>query len=249
VIIDSIHFVGYSFANWLRKDIAGAQTWVIDSIHGVSGSPCAKISGYAGTSNVNEDWLISPAMNFNDYNNEKLSFQSAYKYAGPALEAYISNDYDGAGDPNDFTWSPLTATWSAGNWVWTPSGSINISGTNGQHVYVGFKYTSTATESATWELDDIIIMGDLIIGMDENRTKNDFQVTPNPATDRCNLQFGNAVSREIRLVNLLGNTISVTNTENSSITLSLGNLASGIYFIQVTAAGSKTPSVRKLVVE
>ena len=249
VIIDSIHFAGYSFANWLRKDITGAQGWVIDSIHGVSGSPCAKISGYAGTSNVNEDWLISPSMNFDNYNNEKLSFQSAYKYSGPALEAYISNDYDGAGDPNDFTWTLLTATWSAGNWVWTPSGSINISATNGQHVYVGFKYTSTATESSTWELDDIVVMGDLIIGMQENRMQNEFSVSPNPATDRCTLRFGNAASREIRVISLLGNTVAESTTAQATCTLSLGNLAGGVYFIQVTTEGSKTPAVRKLVVE
>ncbi len=250
VIIDSIHFSNYNFADWILKSVTGAQVWTIDSIHGMNGGPCAKISGYAGASNENEDWLITPAMNFNNYNNELLTFQSAYKYTGPPLMALISNDYDGSTNPNDFTWTALSPAWSAGNWVWTPSGNVNVSATSGTQVYIGFKYTSTATESSTWELDDILITGDLIIGIDEKSSSQAaFSVSPNPASGKCTLKFSNDGKKEIRVVSLIGTPVMEAATEQASYSLNLSSLAPGIYFVQVSLPDSKTTQVRKLIVQ
>jgi hypothetical protein len=248
VIIDSIHFTNYTFGNWILKNIAGDQVWAIDSIHGVSGSPCAKMSGYAGVSNVNEDWLISPALNFNEYTNEVLTFQSAYKYTGPPLEVMISNDYDGVTNPNDFSWTTLTATWSPGNWVWTPSGNINVSNVTGSAVYIGFKYTSTAIESSTWELDNIIIMGDLIIGMNDQKKESiEMSVSPNPASDRCVVRFGSASEREIRVISVVGKVIHREMTDRKSVTFDLSGLRGGIYFVQAIEAGKITATAKLIV--
>jgi hypothetical protein len=249
VIIDSIHFTNKTFGNWILKNVTGAEVWVVDSIHGINGGPCGKMSGYAGQSNVNEDWLISPAMNFNLYNNEALTFQSAYKYTGAPLEALISNDYDGTTNPGDFTWTPLTATWSAGNYAWTPSGTVNVSGTSGTHVYVGFKYTSDATAASTWELDDIVITGDLIIGINEKTTADgEFSVSPNPASGKCTLKFNNELKKEIRVISVIGSTVLETATDQMNYSLNLNSLTSGIYFIQVSIPAAKSTQVRKLVI-
>ncbi|MCX6306147.1 MAG: choice-of-anchor J domain-containing protein [Bacteroidetes bacterium] len=249
VIIDSIHFTNRTFGNWILKNVTGAEVWVTDSIHGINGSPCAKMSGYAGQSNVNEDWLITPAMNFDIYLTEALTFQSAYKYTGAPLEALISNDYDGATNPGDFTWTPLTATWSAGNYVWTPSGTIDVSGTNGTHVYIGFKYTSDATAASTWELDDIVITGDKIIGMGE-KTANEgsFTVNPNPASEKCSLRFSNEGTKEIRVTSVIGSPVMETSTDQMNLSLNLNSLTPGIYFVQVYNPTAKTTQVRKLII-
>ncbi|HNY04036.1 MAG TPA: choice-of-anchor J domain-containing protein, partial [Bacteroidales bacterium] len=249
VIIDSIHFSSLNFANWIVKNVTGDSTWVVDAIHGVNAGPCAKMSGYYNTmSNVNEDWLISPAMNFNLYNNENLTFQSAYKYTGDPLQVMVSNDYDGTSNPADFSWAPLTATWSAGNWVWTPSGNISLSSVNGTQVYVGFKYTSTATASSTWELDDIVITGELIIGMDDKTPAAEFSVSPNPATDRCVIRFNAEGPKVIRLVSLVGNTLLEQTTSQKSHTVNFGSIPAGIYFLKVFLPESNTTVVRKLIV-
>lgn len=248
VIIDSIHFSGYNFSDWILKSITGAQTWVIDSIHGVNNGPCAKISGYAGSSNINEDWIITPAMNFNLYNSEALNFQSAYKYTGPPLECLISNDYDGVSNPGDFAWTALAPTWSAGNWVWTPSGNINVSGTNGTQVYIAFKYTSTATESSTWELDDIVITGDLIIGMNEADKSAGFSIVPNPASGYCRLAFGDNQNREIKIISVVGNSVFETTTDQKTYVLNVSSLPKGIYFVKVTSTGNNS-QLQKLIVK
>lgn len=247
VIIDSVHFTNYTMGNWQAKNVIGEQVWMVDSIHGVNGTPCIKMSGFANSvSNVNEDWFISKALNFNMYNNERLNFQSAYKYTGPALECLISNDYDGQGNPGDFAWTPLTATWSAGNWVWTPSGNINVSMVNGTAVYIGFKYTSTATESSTWELDDIIITGDVIIGLDESKSIEGFAIRPNPAAGECTLQFGTSADRTVELLSMTGVTLTRTATGNQSLTLDLEGFAPGLYFVRVSSG--KYSKTEKLVI-
>jgi hypothetical protein len=248
-IIDSIHFTNKTFSNWIRKSVVGDQVWGIDSIH-LAGNPFASMSGFLVQSNVNEDWLISPAMNFNLYTNEILTFVSAYKYTGDPLQALISNDYDGVTNPGDFTWTPLTAAWSAGNFVWASSGPVSVSGTNGTHVYIGFKYTSTAVASSTWELDDIVITGDRIIGMGE-KTANDggFSVTPNPASGKCSVRFNHEGNKEIRVISVIGTAVLETSTDQMNFSMNLSSLAPGIYFVQVSVPETKSVQVRKLIVQ
>ncbi|MCX6268490.1 MAG: choice-of-anchor J domain-containing protein [Bacteroidetes bacterium] len=250
VVIDSIHFTNKTFNNWILKSVTGAEVWAIDSIHGINGGPCAKMSGYAGASNVNEDWLISPKMNFDLYNNEALTFQSAYKYTGPPLEALISNDYDGLTNPGDFTWIPLTATWSPGNYAWTPSGTVDVSGTSGTAVYVGFRYMSDATASSTWELDDIVITGDVIEGINQRFVnEGGFSVNPNPASGKCSLKFNTDGTKEIRVISVIGSTVMETATDQMNFSLNLNSLSSGVYFVQVSMPASKSTQVRKLIVQ
>ncbi|MCK9421179.1 MAG: choice-of-anchor J domain-containing protein [Bacteroidales bacterium] len=159
-VIASENFNSGTFGLWTKMKVIGDTSWIIDLTHGVGNTPCAKASGFwSSSSHVTEIWLLSPPMNFDQYTDEVLSFQTAKYYAGPDLQVLISSDYNGTGNPNDFTWTPLTATLCPGSWVWTSSGNVDVSAYAGANVYVGFKYTSTDTESSTWEVDDIVILG------------------------------------------------------------------------------------------
>ena len=249
-IIDSIHFTNKTFSNWIVKNVTGAQVWSIDSIH-LAGNPFTSMSGYAGgANNVNEDWLISPAMNFNLYNNEALSFVSAYKYTGAPLECLISNDYDGVTNPGDFTWTALAPAWSAGNFVWAPSGNVNVSGTSGTHVYIGFKYTSDATAASTWELDDIVITGDLIQGVNDHTAReNSFSVSPNPASGKCSLIFSDNNRKEVKVLSMLGAVVLETSTDLQRYSMNISSMPAGIYFVQVYSPATKTTEVKKLIVQ
>lgn len=149
-----------SWGEWTTVSVIGDQVWDRNNTYGVGGTPCAKMSGYASGSFVNEDWLISPSLNFDTYQNELLTFYSAMGYptATRQISLKISNNYV-SGDPNLATWTDLTAVWPAGNpnFVWTSSGLVNVAGFTGTNVHIAFKYVSTATESETWEIDDILI--------------------------------------------------------------------------------------------
>lgn len=147
-----------SWADWTKYSVTGAQTWQLDTQYGVDGTNCAKMSGYAGTNNANEDWLISPAIDLSELTTAALSFKTASKFTGNVLEVKISSDYAG-GNPNDATWTNLSATLDNSNaYTWTGSGKIDISSFVGGNVYVAFKYTSTSTASMTWEVDNVKII-------------------------------------------------------------------------------------------
>jgi hypothetical protein len=250
IIINQENFGSFSLGTWTQHSVTGNEGWTIDSIHGYGGTPCAKMSGYTGgASNENEDWLISPGMNFNNYINETFSVYTAKNYTGNNLEMYISNNYDGTGNPNSFTWTPLTGTLSAGGWVWTSSGNINVSGTNGTAVYIGLKYTSTTTASATWEVDNLLVTGEYSTGIAPGG--NDHRVlgmTPNPASSVTLVSFGTIEQKTVKVLNLTGQVVLEKETASSSIPINVSELGRGIYFVQVIYA-DQTRQTRKLVVE
>ncbi len=159
VIINEEDFNSGTLGSWTSYSVTGSQVWGMNMSNGVGGTPCATMNGYAGGANVNEDWLISPAMNFNHYTDEHFRFQTAKNYTGPDLEVFISNNYIGTGDPNSATWIQLSATICPGGWIWTKSGSLDVSGTSGSAVFLAFKYTSTSSAAAAWEVDEILVTG------------------------------------------------------------------------------------------
>jgi hypothetical protein len=151
------------FPDWYTFSVTGAQTWSLLTSFGNPGS-CVKMSGYAGTNNVNEDWLISPSQDLSTISSGTLSFDNAYKFNGNPIEVLISRDYSGTGNPNSATWTNLSTgiTLSTGNYVWIGSGAININaftGTGNNSVYIAFKYTSTSSAGSTWEIDNVKIFG------------------------------------------------------------------------------------------
>lgn len=151
-VLTAVNFNDYTFGTWDTISVASDKDWFIDDF---GTDVFAKASGYQGNA-PSDDWLISPPIQLNNYTNEVLTFISASNYTGPDLEVLISTDYTGSGNPTSATWTALPATLSTGSWVWTPSGSIDLSGYAGTG-YVAFRYTSTATDAATWEVDDVVI--------------------------------------------------------------------------------------------
>lgn len=104
VIINVEDFNDTTLGKWTQISVVGPdQFWYAEDYYGIEDSLCAKMSGYSGGSNENDDWLISPPMNFDNYTNESFSFYSTMNYTGPDLEVKISVDYDGGGDPYSAT--------------------------------------------------------------------------------------------------------------------------------------------------
>lgn len=151
-----------NFPNWEKRSLIGSQVWTLDTQYGNPGS-CAKMTGYANsTNNANEDWLISPVLNMSSLASATLSFDTATKFSGNPLSILISRNYNGLGNPSSATWTTLSGTLSpsTGSYVWTGSGPINLSsftGSGNSAVYLAFKYTSTTSASATWEVDNVKI--------------------------------------------------------------------------------------------
>ncbi|MFB6258029.1 MAG: DUF5689 domain-containing protein [Flavobacteriales bacterium] len=156
-VVKANNFNGGSIApnGWTVQDVTGPQTWSTND-QGAS-STYAEISGYDGMSNnANEDWLISPSFDASN-GSHLLKFRNAKNYSGPDMEVLISTDYSGSGNPNNATWTNLSYNKSGGSWNWVQGGPVDLSSYNATQTYIAFKYTSTSTDGATWEVDDISI--------------------------------------------------------------------------------------------
>ena len=119
---------------------------------------CMKASAYVGQAYETESWLVSPAISLADVNSATLTFEQAVNYASPngALSVMISTDYVDTVD--DATWSELSLdNWPAGsNWTFVTS-SASLAQYVGQTIYIGFKYTSSNSAAATWEVKNFVV--------------------------------------------------------------------------------------------
>lgn len=140
---------------WNVQSVTGAQKWSLAQYG--NPKPCALMNGYAnGTNNMNEDWLISKELDLSGYDKIELQFETAGNYKGDILECYLSANYAGSGLPGAATWALLPAAYDAEEgFVFTPSGIIDLSSYKGQKVHIAFKYTSTGSAAASWELDNV----------------------------------------------------------------------------------------------
>lgn len=147
--------------SWSTFNVIGAQVWGTTNFG--NPAPSAYMNGFQSGAQNNEDWLISNAIDLSSVTNTIFFFETDKRYDGNDLEVYYSTDYSG-GDPNsNGTWTQVDAIIdpNANSWnTWTNSGNIDISSADGQSsVYIAFKYTSSTSAAATFELDNVTVLG------------------------------------------------------------------------------------------
>ena len=195
---------------WTEVSVAGDTThWTIAQHNG---NHYAYMNAYQ--QGANEDWLISPAFNLDSYSDVVLTFVTAKNYNGPDIEVYFSNDYDGE-DPTEATWQEIECALSQGSWTWTESGEISLDDFSGSNCYIAFKYTSTETEAAGWEVDDILLVSG-------GGTTDPYLVaTPNALSGLTHIvEQGPSEAMTFNLTG--GNFLSAPGGGYGSVTLSLG---------------------------
>jgi hypothetical protein len=140
-------------------DAVGPQSWAWEFYD----DGCAKMAGYDNGQIENEDWLISPELDFSSSSGVTMNFRQAANYVNGEfsfLQVLVSTNYTGEGDPNTAIWTEVSVpTWPSGdNWDFIESGSVNLSDYDGEEtVFVAFKYTSSNSVASTWEISSVII--------------------------------------------------------------------------------------------
>ena len=217
ITILSEDFTTCPASEWTTYSVAGSENWEC-------GTNDMQVNAY-DSDLACDDWLISPVLDLDSYDNEVLTFTSFTKYNDtyyPTIEVKYSTDYSGSGNPSSASWTDLTATWSAENSeAWTGSGDIDLSSITGNTVYIAFQYTSSGTESGTsalWEIDDVLVKGI------ESTSTNEAPVI----TDISNLPVSPTEEEDV--------TISATITDSDG-TISSANIKWG------TSSGSYTQTV------
>jgi endonuclease I len=165
----------YSFADcstftadgWSQYSVLGAgQVWGCVAAAGRTGDNGMQMNGFSGTSQLNEDWLISPAYNLTAATLPTLKFYSKSQFAGNSLTLKVSTNYVAGTDPSTATWTDLNGSFPAANSnVWTLTDNIDLSTYNTTNVRLAWVYTSTTTvnTSSRWTVDDVSLYTGVVL--------------------------------------------------------------------------------------
>jgi len=168
--IDSDILIGLNdgLGDFISLNVVGDQVWGWDSYK------YAKMTGYvSGAYFDNEDWLVSPAMNFTERVTPWLTFMHVGRYFGDtgtstekmrkAITIWASTKSDGTSiNPSDWTQLtiPETGYPSGANWTFITSTPISLAAYAGKNnVRIAFKYLSSGTDGAagTWEVKNVYV--------------------------------------------------------------------------------------------
>lgn len=176
-ILDQSLLTQASFNSFTPVSVIGAQSWTFSSIYG------AVCSGYSSPQNYeNEDWLISPNLNLALTTNTKLTFShtrgsTPFVNVGVAegwYKVFATANY--SGDPATTTWIELTGvnqTITVG-WQFVPSGDLIIpEAAKSVNSRIAFRYQSSASQSATWEIKNVKVTADAPV----NPNTSEFKIT------------------------------------------------------------------------
>lgn len=143
-----------AFEGWMPIDIFGSQSWS----EGVEFDN-VQMSGFSAGSNfANEDWLVSPNLDFSNDVNLRMQINQNFRFGNPedlGIQVLIATD---------FTGDVATATWQEVTFTMVPTNNDNdyvlsedtdISSFDGEIVNIALKYVSTDSVSTRWRVREI----------------------------------------------------------------------------------------------
>ena len=142
------------FGTYTTYDVEGPQNWILDY-------SCAVMKGYDGTNYVNEDWLISSPVAVVDVDHAKVAvnYVAQYQNSNPNdVTLQVSTDYVWGGNPTEANWTQMETTYpNTGGWSDFQTVETSLDEFIGQNITVAIKFTSSETQSRTFEVKSITV--------------------------------------------------------------------------------------------
>lgn len=147
---------------WTNYAEAGTVKWK-EQVY--SHNAYAEFSSFQSGELSNIGWLISPPINMDAHEGEKLVFQTAQAYVSSganSLEVLVSTDFDGT-NVTAANWQPVEATLpltSSPYFAFLNSGEVDLSSYTG-NLYLAFKVKGSGTNTAldgSYQVDNIRII-------------------------------------------------------------------------------------------
>ncbi len=233
-----------SAAEFKIINLEGSKAWRC-SIYGRSDSNAVYMNGYAnGGPQTNLDYLVSPAIE-GSINTSYMHFWQKRRFSGDnTIEVVYSTDYDGAGMPQNFTWTPVYTDNGTIDTNWSLRYNLDLTSLNGSVFYVAFRYTSDSVSNSgafEWTIDDIMMTRDMYTAVEDINGKNlDAQLIGNPVTDGSidmDITLESRGAIEMTLSSIMGQVIKTTSIQAPSGTshqvLDIDDVASGLYILQL----------------
>lgn len=225
-----------------------AQNWHCTTSLGENGSKAISMYGFDGTQQVSSvDWLISNPINFNLHNHAELSFFASAYQGNTALQLLFSTDYQGYGNPSDYTWQPVpnfsiplynSSTNDTVDYVFS---EIDLSGIVGNSVRLAFKYDNAhGTQATLWSVDNFILKD---IPQSTNNLNAvdvmDVLIYPNPsnATDGVTVQLSQSYDFSYTILSLTGQVIKTGKSFGES-KVKISDFKKGWYIVKVRTSSS-----------
>lgn len=149
-----------SLGAFTTQQTVGNFAWKFEEYNGKG---YAKVSGYDGSSQNAESWLISPAINFSGINAAYISFDYVINKGDASLAAanhkvVVTDNFTGDVATTSWTEVPFGA-YNDNTWGFKSTGNIALPEVimNKSAVVVAFKYNSTTANSSTWEMNNLVI--------------------------------------------------------------------------------------------
>lgn len=146
-------------AGWNVHTQQGSKFWT----KGVfSDDAYATFTSFGSGDAVNVSWLISPEIDMDQQEGEKIHFQTTHNFLthrDNPIELLVSTDYDGV-NFNNASWVKLDAKMVSPDdpkFIWVNSGAVDLSKFNGK-LHFAFRVTGSGTNTnldATYEVDNI----------------------------------------------------------------------------------------------
>jgi len=226
-------------SGWNQYNVSGTTnkwttTTVARNVH--SGTGAVIMNGYSD-SGASKDWLISPKLHLDTFNQlPLLSFYSRKFYTGPALKLVVSTNYDGKSNPETATWTELNGDFPVETGTYKQSQYIDLSDYKTSHTYVAWVYETTAggnNFAAEWSLDDIAI------------TNESAYVASNPNLDFGDVSSGTVSASQFFVFKAKGyNDITITAPADYQISLDNNSFQSNVVVNATDAPTGKTIYVR-----
>ncbi len=112
-------------------------------------------------------------------------------------------------------------------------------------LYMPASVTSVSVDPNNWLLKKVNklmrnsnLKGNSVITRAEPEHKDSFSVYPNPAAKNVNIVFSEAKPYSVRLMDMNGRTLIYRNDVHQQAELSVGNLASGLYILQLSVGNN-----------
>ena len=192
---------------------------------------CAFVRYEAGS--LNEDWLVTPAIDLTNYTNSSLTFYAGQQYASlyntvykvkvsttsqTASSSFVDIGTYGEADFTGFGSSPLNNL--------TAQKTISLAAYGGQQIYIAF--VMIQNDGDNWSLDDVAVTGTLGTTTFENNTT--ITVFPNPTKDILTINSEKSLQKSV-LYDVFGKLVKTF--ENSKI-IDIANVSTGVYILKIT---------------
>lgn len=235
-----------------QYSVTGSQTWRCSNF-GRNDTDAVYMNGFAsGSSNDNEDWLVSPAINVSSMAAPYLHFWSKKRFSGSnTKDVLISSNYVASTDPNSATWTNFNINFSAMDTTYISFLNTALNAYKSNTFNVAFKYVSQASgTSDEWSVDDVYITDGPVTVRDLALTGVQFAVL-GQAQDAARLLIDAQEDADYRVEILtpggqLVRSVYLHSGAGRQVhTLALPDLANGLYILKLSK-GQATQSTRFL---